>query len=72
MLEDTNEHVVFMRAPFPPDAELNNIIMDHLVHHWGVKLEGFRTPEVVERLTSEYMATQWNVQPGRVVEVHGM
>ena len=71
MLEDTNEHVVFMRAPFPPDAELNDIIMDHLVHHRGVKLEGFRTPEVVERLTSEYMATQWNVQPGRVVEVHG-
>ncbi|KAK0493513.1 hypothetical protein EDD18DRAFT_1356435 [Armillaria luteobubalina] len=70
ILEDTNEYVVFMRAPFPPDAELNDIIMDHLVHHRGVKLEGFRTPEVVEQLTAEYMATHWNVQPARVVEVH--
>ncbi|KAK0488091.1 hypothetical protein EDD18DRAFT_1360046 [Armillaria luteobubalina] len=70
ILEDTNEYVVFMRTPFPPDAELNDIIMDHLVHHRGVKLEGFRTPEVVEQLTVEYMATHWNVQPARVVEVH--
>ncbi|KAK0478686.1 hypothetical protein EDD18DRAFT_1364521 [Armillaria luteobubalina] len=70
ILEDSNEYVVFMRAPFPPDAELNDIIMDHLVHHRGVKLEGFRPTEVVEQLTSEYMATNWNVQPARVVEVH--
>ncbi|KAK0472041.1 hypothetical protein IW261DRAFT_1571286 [Armillaria novae-zelandiae] len=70
ILEDTNEHVVFMCAPFPPDAELNDIIMDHLVHHRGVKLEGFYTPKIVEQLTTEYMATQWNVQPARVVEVH--
>ncbi|KAK0186926.1 hypothetical protein F5146DRAFT_1003919 [Armillaria mellea] len=52
------------------DAKLNDIIMDHLVHHRGIKLEGFHMPEVVERLTSEYMAMQWNIQPGRVVEVH--
>ncbi|KAK0491934.1 hypothetical protein EDD18DRAFT_1358359 [Armillaria luteobubalina] len=70
ILEDTNEYVVLMHAPFPPDAELNDIIMDHLVHHRGVKLEGFHTPEVVEQLTAEYMATHWNVQPARVVEVH--
>ncbi|KAK0482825.1 hypothetical protein EDD18DRAFT_1362462 [Armillaria luteobubalina] len=70
ILEDSNEYVVFMRAPFPLDAELNDIIMDHLVHHRGIKLEGFRPTEVVEQLTSEYMATNWNVQPARVVEVH--
>ncbi|KAK0482465.1 hypothetical protein IW261DRAFT_1418028 [Armillaria novae-zelandiae] len=70
ILEDTNEHVVFMRAPFLPDAKLNDVIMDHLVHHRGVKLEGFYTPKIVEQLTTEYMATQWNVQPARVVEVH--
>ncbi|KAK0477183.1 hypothetical protein EDD18DRAFT_1114777 [Armillaria luteobubalina] len=71
ILEDSNEYVVFMWALFPPDAELNNIIMDHLVHHRGVKLEGFHPTEVVEQLTSEYMATNWNVQPARVVEAHG-
>ncbi|KAK0481944.1 hypothetical protein EDD18DRAFT_1362942 [Armillaria luteobubalina] len=70
ILKDTNEYVIFMHAPFPPDAKLNDIIMDHLVHHRGVKLEGFRMPEVVEQLTAEYMATHWNVQPARVVEVH--
>ncbi|KAK0479491.1 hypothetical protein IW261DRAFT_1419599 [Armillaria novae-zelandiae] len=71
ILKDTNEHIIFMCAPFPPDAQLNNIIMDHLVHHRGVKLEGFYMPEIVERLMTEYMATQWNIQPARVVEVHG-
>ncbi|KAK0502139.1 hypothetical protein EDD18DRAFT_1346705 [Armillaria luteobubalina] len=71
ILEDSNEYMVFMQAPFPPDAELNDIIMDHLVHHRGIKLEGFCPTEVVEQLTSEYMATNWNVQPARVVEVHG-
>ncbi|KAK0493171.1 hypothetical protein EDD18DRAFT_1357116 [Armillaria luteobubalina] len=70
ILEDSNEYMVFMCAPFPPDAELNDIVMDHLVHHRGVKLEGFCPTEVVEQLTSEYMATNWNVQPARVVEVH--
>ncbi|KAK0217203.1 hypothetical protein IW262DRAFT_1464254 [Armillaria fumosa] len=70
ILEDTNEYVIFMRAPFPPDAELNAIIMDHLAHHRGVKLEGFRTVEAVEQLTTEYMATRWNVQPARVMEIH--
>ncbi|KAK0466566.1 hypothetical protein IW261DRAFT_1426836 [Armillaria novae-zelandiae] len=50
--------------------KLNNVIMDHLVHHQGVKLEGFYTPKIVEQLMTEYMATQWNVQPARVVEVH--
>ncbi|KAK0472341.1 hypothetical protein IW261DRAFT_1570931 [Armillaria novae-zelandiae] len=71
ILEDTNEYVVIMHAPFPPDAQLNDIVMGHLVHHQGIKLEGFHMPEVVEQLTSEYMATHWNVQPARVVEVHG-
>ncbi|KAK0497145.1 hypothetical protein EDD18DRAFT_1351988 [Armillaria luteobubalina] len=70
ILEDTNKYIIFMHAPFPLDAELNNIIMDHLVHHQSIKLEGFCMPEVVKQLTAEYMATHWNVQLARVVEVH--
>ncbi|KAK0479375.1 hypothetical protein EDD18DRAFT_1113872 [Armillaria luteobubalina] len=70
ILEDTNKYIIFMHAPFPLDVELNNIIMDHLVHHQSIKLEGFCMPEVVKQLTAEYMATHWNVQPARVVEVH--
>ncbi|KAK0477071.1 hypothetical protein IW261DRAFT_1566542 [Armillaria novae-zelandiae] len=70
ILKDTNEHVVFMHAPFLPDAELNDVIMDHLVHHRGVKLEGFYTPKIVEQLTTDYMATQWNVDmPARRLHV---
>ncbi len=46
-------------------------ISDHLAHNRGVKLEGFREPDIIKVLSSEYMATHWNVQPARLVEVHG-
>ncbi|KAK0191527.1 hypothetical protein F5146DRAFT_1001330 [Armillaria mellea] len=37
-------------------VELNDIIMDHLVHHWGIKLEGFHMPEVVD---GTYSLVEW-------------
>lgn len=60
-----------MRAPFPDDSTLIKTIVDHLAHNRGVKLEGFRNPEVVEKLTLEYMSEHWNVHPLRRVDVHG-
>lgn len=71
ILEDTNPHIVFIRAPFPDNAQLIDTILDHLAHNRGVKLEGFREPDIIEALSSEYMAMHWNVQPARLVEVHG-
>ncbi|KAK0421501.1 hypothetical protein EV421DRAFT_1917377 [Armillaria borealis] len=72
ILEDTNSHIVFIRAPFPDNAQLIDTILDHLAHNRGVKLEGFREPDIIKVLSSEYMATHWNVQPARLVEVHDM
>ncbi|KAK0436191.1 uncharacterized protein EV420DRAFT_1652633 [Desarmillaria tabescens] len=70
ILEDTNEHIIFIHPPFPDDMQLINTILKHLAHNRGVKLEGFRKPDIVEALTSEYMAKHWNVQPAQLVEVH--
>ncbi|PBK79268.1 hypothetical protein ARMGADRAFT_1040931 [Armillaria gallica] len=70
ILEDTNEHIVFIRPPFPDDMQLIDIILDHLAQNRGVKLEGFRKSEIIETLTSDYMTSRWNVQPARLVEVH--
>ncbi|KAK0185377.1 hypothetical protein F5146DRAFT_1005365 [Armillaria mellea] len=41
ILEDTNKHIVFIRPPFPDNMQLIDIILDHLAHNQGVKLEGF-------------------------------
>lgn len=72
ILEDTNKHIVFIWPPFPDDMQLIDIILDHLAHNRGVKLEGFRDPEIIEDLMSDYMENRWNIQPVRLIEVHGL
>ncbi len=71
ILLDSNDHVVFLRPPFPDDATLIETIIDHLAHNRGIKLEGFQKPEIVESLTCDYMSKRWNVHPKRRVDVHG-
>ncbi len=60
----------FYTRSFPRQCPVIDTILDHLAHNRGVKLEGFREPDIIEALSSEYMATHWNVQPARLVEVH--
>ncbi|PBK71193.1 hypothetical protein ARMSODRAFT_66522 [Armillaria solidipes] len=70
ILLDSNDHVVFLRPPFPDDATLIETIVDHLAHNRGIKLEGLQEPEIVESLTCDYMSKRWNVHPKRRVDVH--